>query len=205
MGGRRRDMDTGVSYTGSFQCHRIRLHGRGREGGGGAKTQKDRSVHLTACSKRPVYGMKLDVIDGEHQSLIFPAWRLVFSVTSEGIVFPEHRVSQNKRKEGVEWTCVTLGPCHRYSWCYDVSNSLERCQVYLAKERRGRDTERENALDRYSPFDRTERIPFSVRKHSNRSGLPLQRRRNRLPKQAQRGFPNKPSIQKTATRASDQL
>jgi len=42
--------------------------------------------------------MKLDIINGEHQSLIFPAWRLVFSMTSKGIVFPENRGSQNEKK-----------------------------------------------------------------------------------------------------------
>ena len=56
-------------------------------------------------------GMKLDVIDGEHQTLVFSAWRLILSVTSKRIIFPGQRASQKKRKEGVEWTCV-------YSWSF---------------------------------------------------------------------------------------
>jgi hypothetical protein len=68
-----------------------------REGeGGGAKPAIGRCILRTACGKRPVYGMKLDVINGEHQGLIFPAWRLVFSMTSEGIVLPGNRVRSQK-------------------------------------------------------------------------------------------------------------
>ena len=63
-----------------------------------------RCILRTACGKCPMYGMKLDVIDGEHQSLIFPARRLVFPMTSKGIVLPENSGSQ--KKDGVERTGV---------------------------------------------------------------------------------------------------
>lgn len=49
-----------------------------------------------------MYGMKLDVINGKYQSLIFPARRLVLSMTSKGIVFPENRGSQSEKTDGIE-------------------------------------------------------------------------------------------------------
>ena len=55
-------------------------------------------------------GVKLDVIDGEHQSLILPARRLVFSMASKGVVLPANsQKSQEQKKDGAGWTCV-------YSW-----------------------------------------------------------------------------------------
>ena len=65
-----------------------------------------------------------------------------------------------------------------------------RSQVHLTKERR--EGERD-VLDRYSPFDRTERVPICVRKHGNRSSLPFQRRRNCLPEEAEREVHNEPN------------
>ena len=38
---------------------------RGRSGGRCQAKQISRCILRTACSKRPVYGMKLDVIDGK--------------------------------------------------------------------------------------------------------------------------------------------
>ena len=45
-----------------------------------------------------MYWMKLDIIDREHQRLIFPAWRLVFPVASERIVFPSPWRSEETRR-----------------------------------------------------------------------------------------------------------
>ena len=61
--------------------------------------------------------MKLDIINGEHQGLIFPAWRLVFSMTSKGIILPVTiRKSQKEEKYVLSSGRVrTLDPYHRYS------------------------------------------------------------------------------------------
>lgn len=61
-------------------------------------------------------GMKLDVINREHQGLIFPAWRLVLSVTSKRIILPESHGRQKNQRRGRDGGRVfTLGPYLRCS------------------------------------------------------------------------------------------
>ena len=67
-------------------------------GGAKAKQQIGLCILRTACGKRPMHGMKLDVINGVHQGLIFPAWRLVLPMAPKRIVFPENRGSQKDQK-----------------------------------------------------------------------------------------------------------
>ena len=43
--------------------------------------------------------MKLDIINGEHQGLIFPAWRLVFPMTPKGIILPTGAPRKSQKKE----------------------------------------------------------------------------------------------------------
>ena len=43
--------------------------------------------------------MKLDIIDGEHQRLIFPARRLVFPVAPKRIILPKNRDSEKSQKK----------------------------------------------------------------------------------------------------------
>ena len=62
-----------------------------------------------------MHGMKLDVINGEHQSLIFTAWRLVLSMTPEGIVFPETVAVRTGEKMALNGHVFTLDPYHRGS------------------------------------------------------------------------------------------
>ena len=61
--------------------------------------------------------MKLDIIDGEYQGLIFPARRLVFPVASKGVILPVTvRKSQKKGKYMLSSGRVrTLDPYHRCS------------------------------------------------------------------------------------------
>lgn len=47
-------------------------------------------------------GMKLDVVDGEHQGLILPAWRLVFSMTPERIILPKNGSGQKSERRNEE-------------------------------------------------------------------------------------------------------
>jgi hypothetical protein len=79
-------------------------------------------------------------------------------------------------------------------WCVPTKRK-QRSYNTSQRGERGREKKKENVLDRYSPFDRTERVPISVRKHRDRSRLPFQRRRNSLPKETQRQLHNKPTIQ----------
>ena len=62
-------------------------------------------------------GVKLDVIDGEHQSLILPARRLVFSMASKGVVLPANsqKSQEQKKKMGLGGRVFTLGPYLRGS------------------------------------------------------------------------------------------
>ena len=52
--------------------------------------------------------MKLDVINREHQTLIFPAWRLVLSMTSKRIVFPEIVAVRTEKKMVLDERVFTL-------------------------------------------------------------------------------------------------
>lgn len=53
-------------------------------------------------------GVKLDVIDGEHQSLILPARRLVFSMASKGVVLPANSQKSQEQKKRWGWVDVFL-------------------------------------------------------------------------------------------------
>jgi hypothetical protein len=93
-----------TACTGSFQCARMELYILGKERGadwGGAKTQQKigRCILRTACCESPMHGMKLDIIDGEHQGLIFPAWYLVFPMAPKRIILPENGGSSEKSEE----------------------------------------------------------------------------------------------------------
>jgi hypothetical protein len=61
-----------------------------------------------------MHWMKLDIIDREHQRLIFPARRLVFPVASERIVFPTP-VAVRRNQENNSGRVLTLGLYRRGS------------------------------------------------------------------------------------------
>lgn len=67
-----------------------------------------RCILRTACGKGPMDGVKLDVIDGEHQSLILPARRLVFSMASKGVVLPANSQKSQEQKKRWGWVDVFL-------------------------------------------------------------------------------------------------
>lgn len=74
-----------------------------------AKQQIGQCILRTACGKRPMHGMKLDIIDRKHQGLIFPAWRLVFPMTPERIILPE-KPWQSEKSEEILGRVFTLDP-----------------------------------------------------------------------------------------------
>ena len=160
--------------TGSFQCDSAAACERER--GGDAKPKMNgRCILRTACSKRPMHRMKLDVINGEHQSLIFTAWRLVLSMTSKRIVLPETVAVRTGEKMALNGRVFTLDPYHRGSWCYDVVSDGFSVPIIPHEGEKWKRSNKKHVLDRYSPFDRTEREPFSTWEHSNRSRLPFHR------------------------------
>ena len=104
-----------------FQCVSIKCHvGEGGVGGGGAETQqRNRCILRTASGERPMYGVKLDVVNREHQRLIFAAWRLVLPMTPKRIILPVKPWQSEKSEEEKErvwtWGLFTLDPYLRYS------------------------------------------------------------------------------------------
>ena len=64
-----------------------------------------------------MHGMELDIINGEHQGLIFPAWRLVLPMTPKRIILPENgaRSDESEEKGNRRGRVLTLDPYLRCS------------------------------------------------------------------------------------------
>lgn len=76
-----------------------------------------------------MYGMKLDIINGEHQGLIFPAWRLVFPVTPKRIILPVKQQEESGGKE--RWRQVDV--CVLLIFIVDIPSVM----VWNMKSKRG--------------------------------------------------------------------